>query len=242
MRDFLLETFPNPERKDCPDEKSIQAIAEGRLLLTEAVGLHIGSCSECYAEYRNFRQDLEEDRKDLPSSSRDVGASRIAASSPQPRPRLVALGIAATILLTCSGGYVLFKTSPHTELDAGTASSGKSLPVFARVDLFESGTLRGADNDALTPLNKVMLPATIVNLSVVLPRFSEGGTYKLDVSTDKQGRNVVASGAGKTDGGEFGKLTLSVKLDLRNAKAGSYFLATVRGVDNGTYYYPLQIK
>jgi len=30
-------------------------------------------------------------------------------------------------------------------------------------------------------------------------------------------------------------------LDLRAAKPGAYFLATVRGSDNGMYYYPVQI-
>ena len=38
------------------------------------------------------------------------------------------------------------------------------------------------------------------------------------------------------------KVKLSVNLDLRHAAPGTYFLATVRGSDNGTYYYPLKIK
>jgi len=33
-----------------------------------------------------------------------------------------------------------------------------------------------------------------------------------------------------------------VTLDLRAAKPGAYFLATVRGADNGMYYYPLKIN
>jgi hypothetical protein len=242
MKDFLLETFPNPERKGCPDEKSIQAIAEGRSRINEAVGLHIGSCSECYAEYRNFRQDWEEGLKDTTFSSRDIAGAQIAAFRPQPRARLFILSIAASILVACSGGYVFYRNSHHTESDAGSSFSSASVPVVARVDLFESGTFRGADDDALTSLNKVMLPAAIVNLFVTLPRFSDGGTYRLSISTDKQGKNVVASGAGNTDPADNGKVTLSVRLDLRNARAGSYFLATVRGTDNGTYYYPLQIK
>ncbi len=36
------------------------------------------------------------------------------------------------------------------------------------------------------------------------------------------------------------RVSVQVTLDLRSAKPGSYFLATVRGADNGTYYYPLQ--
>ncbi len=38
------------------------------------------------------------------------------------------------------------------------------------------------------------------------------------------------------------RLLLDVSLDLRGAEAGSYFLATVRESDNGTYYYPLNVQ
>ena len=38
------------------------------------------------------------------------------------------------------------------------------------------------------------------------------------------------------------RLFLDVPLDLRGAPAGSYFLATVRESDNGTYYYPLNVQ
>ena len=39
-----------------------------------------------------------------------------------------------------------------------------------------------------------------------------------------------------------GQEILDVTLDLRAARNGSYFLATVRGKDAGAYYYPLTIK
>ncbi|MEA2259714.1 MAG: hypothetical protein QOJ51_2539, partial [Acidobacteriaceae bacterium] len=39
-----------------------------------------------------------------------------------------------------------------------------------------------------------------------------------------------------------GRVGVNVILDLRAAKPGAYFLATVRGADNGMYYYPLKIK
>lgn len=242
MKEFLLETFPNPERKGCPDEKSVQAIAEERAPLTEEIGLHIGSCSECYAEYRNFRQDWDEGLKETPTSGRTVEMPSAAIAPARARPRLVALGIAASLLVICSSGYVFYKGHHQTESIARSNAARSSVPVSARVDLFESGTLRGADDDSLTPLNKVTLPAAIINLTVVLPRFSDEGTYRLNVSTDKQGKNVVASGTGNASQADAGKVNLPVTLDLRNAKAGSYFLATVRGSDNGTYYYPLQIK
>ena len=60
------------------------------------------------------------------------------------------------------------------------------------------------------------------------------------VSTDRAGSQVVATGLG-TARDNAGKVMVNVTLDLRSARPGSYFLATVRGSDNGTYYYPLQV-
>ena len=57
----------------------------------------------------------------------------------------------------------------------------------------------------------------------------------------KAGSQVVAKGSGNA-GENAGKVGVKVTLDLRSVQAGAYFLATVRGADNGMYYYPLRIK
>ena len=112
--------------------------------------------------------------------------------------------------------------------------------VDANVDLFTAGTVRG-EGDTTNALSEVSLPAAVVKLSVTLPRFSQSGRYEVLVSRDKSGSDVVAEGTG--DAIETaGKVTVAVILDLRAAKTGSYFLATVRGSDNGMYYYPVQIS
>ena len=80
-----------------------------------------------------------------------------------------------------------------------------------------------------------------MNLSVTLPRFSQSGQYEIRVSKDKAGTQLVARGTGETVD-VAGITEVKVVLDLRNAKPGMYFLATVRGVDNGVYYYPLKIN
>ena len=155
------------------------------------------------------------------------------------RFRVVPLAWAASLILMCGGGYLAFRHY-HSANAPGTQIAS-SQPVNAAVDLFNSGTLRGAGDDT-TPLQEVSLPAAIVHLSVVLPRFSEAGSYKVDVSTDKIGSQIVASGTGNAVEGDGDKVSLNVTLDLRGARPGAYFLATVRGTDNGTYYYPLKIK
>ncbi len=108
----------------------------------------------------------------------------------------------------------------------------------ATVDLFDAGTIRGEHPGAL---QSVLLPASVVKVAVILPRFSPAGQYALAVTQDQNGNGVVAQGsAAATSSGDH--VTVSVELDLRKANAGAYFLATIHEQDQAAYYYPLRIK
>ena len=63
MKDFLRESFPNPERTGCPDEDTLQALAEDRIAPNDPALLHVGSCSECYEEYLHLRREFEEEKQ-----------------------------------------------------------------------------------------------------------------------------------------------------------------------------------
>jgi hypothetical protein len=140
--------------------------------------------------------------------------------------------------LAAAGGgawlYQLQKAEHRTQ-----AQLASSIPVETRVNLFDEGTVRGIEGT--NTLQEVSLPARVVHLSIVLPRFSDPGRYLIRVSKDKAGNEVVAQAVGDAATSER-KTTAVVTLDLRTAQAGEYFLATVRGADNGTYYYPLKIN
>jgi hypothetical protein len=246
MKDFLLETFPNPERKGCPDDKTLEALAEDRLPAEHPARLHVGSCSECYAEFRHYRLDWEESKaaasprnSDAISAPVEITPSNSARFTKTLRLRAVPLAVAASLIVVCSGAIWEYKHLRAQQNEAAQYAAA-SIPVNAQVDLFDAGTLRGAD-DGTNQLQEVALPAAIVHLSITLPRFSEDGRYEIMVSKDKAGRQVVAesSGDAKSTGGKVG---VNVTLDLRAATPGAYFLATVRGADNGMYYYPLKIN
>lgn len=63
LKEFFLEAFPNPEREGCPDEETLVALAENRLPPAHPARFHIGSCSECYAEYRGYCFEVQEKRE-----------------------------------------------------------------------------------------------------------------------------------------------------------------------------------
>ena len=254
LNDFLLERFPNPERIGCPDDKTLRAFAEDRLPPGSSPLEHVSSCSECYAEYRHYRQDWKDSEsvaddkagQTAGAISIDSERSRLAALVPsdtaersKKRSSVLPWSVAASLLVILGGGIFLAKDHRTAVPAAEVASNAK--PVSADVDLFNAVTTRGSSNDEPMPLEEVALPSSMVNLAVTLPRFSQTGSYQVLVSKDRAAKDVVARGVGQATEVDK-KVTLSVSLDLRHAAPGMYFLATVRGSDNGTYYYPLKIN
>ena len=219
IKDYFLEANPNPERIGCPDESTIKALAEDRLPVSHPGRLHMAECSECFAEYRGYRREYMDAR--------------------QARRKVLAWAIAASLMLFAAGGGLWEYLHLRAENSSGIEMT-MSAPVDAQIDLFNAGTYRG-QSDGANELQAVTLPAAVVNLAVTLPRFSDPGPYEILVSKDKTANHVVAKAAGRAQEMNSREL-LNVTLDLRAARKGAYFLATVRGEDGGTYYYPLTVK
>jgi hypothetical protein len=59
LRQGLATEFPNPERIGCPGSALLKGIAQGRVSLTEAEPWldHLGSCSPCFQEFKEFRTE-----------------------------------------------------------------------------------------------------------------------------------------------------------------------------------------
>ena len=111
-------------------------------------------------------------------------------------------------------------------------------PVSKTVDLWNADTDRGEQPGQL---QSVELPASVVRLTVILPRFSPSGQYLIAVTRKEDGTGVIAEGLMPAVAtGQQEKV--SVVLDLRKVTAGAYFLSTTHEQDQAAYYYPLQIK
>jgi hypothetical protein len=121
----------------------------------------------------------------------------------------------------------------HRELPSANLAA-----VSETINLWDAGTIRGTQPGSL---QAVSLPAALVRLTIILPRFSPPGQYAVAVTQDQIGNGVVTQRSGlATINGD--QESVSVELDLRSAKAGAYFLATTHDEDQASYYYPLQIK
>ena len=222
IRQFFLEANANPERQGCPDERTLKDIAENKLPLRHPARLHLASCSPCFAEFRSFKEQYDAAR----SLKRRVLAWAIAACL------VVAAGV--------YGSRFLFeRKTPNAIGNRAQTGNAQAIANDMTIDLFDHGTVRGGSE--ASPLDAVSLPSSLVHLRLILPRFSDPGNYTVAVSKDKGGTDIVARGSGMTVG-DGQRLLLEVTLDLRRAEVGSYFLATVRESDNGTYYYPLKVQ
>ena len=246
LNDFFLEAFPNPERKGCPDEETLRAFAEDRLPPGDPTLRHVSSCSECYAEYKHYREDWKEAAAAKAAAS--VQSERLVPQVPEKpvatvklsRQGVIPWALVAIALLILGGGLFLTRTH-QSRAPEGPRLAANATPRTVNVDLFNAVTVRGGSGDDPTPLEEVSLPSSVVNLSVTLPRFSESGSYRIVVARDKAGAETVARGLGNAVDAN-GKVSVLVTLDLTKVAPGMYFLATVRGSDNGTYYYPLKVQ
>src|ERR1700676_1368708 len=84
LRQGLATEFPNPERIGCPGTPLLRGMAQGKVSLTEAEPWldHLGSCSPCFQEFKQFR----------------------AQSALQPRRMLAWVATAAVVLFGVGGG------------------------------------------------------------------------------------------------------------------------------------------
>lgn len=148
--------------------------------------------------------------------------------------RTLAFALAAvTCVVVAAGLFGWFHLRENRQQTMALAQ-----PVSKTVDLWNADTDRGEEPGQL---QSVELPAAVVGLSVILPRFSPSGQYLIAVTRKEDGTGVVAEGLAQTVAvGQQEKV--SVVLDLRKVTTGAYFLSTTHEQDQAAYYYPLQIK
>ena len=67
LRQGLATEFPNPERIGCPGNALLKGIAQGKVSLTEAEPWldHLGSCSPCSQEFKEFRRQSAIQRRQV---------------------------------------------------------------------------------------------------------------------------------------------------------------------------------
>ena len=206
---------------ECPDDSFLREYAArpGSFPLSDSRVQHVTSCGHCLPALTEFR-------------------SVVAVRRPAPARWPVIAGLCAACLIV---GFVVAKYWNRQSLLISNPPAGQqaSAAIDRTLDLTNYGTFRGAqEQPPKPPLN---LPAALLHVNLILPRFSEAGPYTVIVVAGREGTNRIAYATGNASiVGNQTKLT--VTLDLRHAKPGSYVLLTELNGQDDWYSYPLRIQ
>ncbi|HKR26585.1 MAG TPA: hypothetical protein VJT08_07525 [Terriglobales bacterium] len=220
LRSYTQRQPRGPRTDDCPDDAFLRAYAArpGSFSLSDPRLQHVTSCDHCLPALLDFRS---------------IAASR--------RPVAARAAIAVLCAACLIVGFLIAKYWTRQNSIASNPAFGQraSAAVDRTLDLTNYATLRGAEEQPpKPPLN---LPAALLHVNLILPRFSEAGPYTIIVVAGREGTNRIAYATGNASiVGNQTKLT--VTLDLRRARPGSYVLLTELSGQEDWYSYPLRIQ
>ena len=201
----------------CPDEAFLEGITKQskQIALSDPRVDHAANCPVCLKRLLELRSQHQSRRRRLVFTAA-VGCCLLI--------------VAAFAVVSWRGA-----NTPHP------ADNMAAIPET--IDLSNAGTLRGLPTNSAepSPLQSVSLPAALVKVRIILPRFSRPGQYTVAVTRDQSVNDPLAHGEAAANGGGDREV-VSVDLDLRKSKPGAYFLSTTHEQDQASYYYPLQIK
>ena len=206
---------------ECPDDSFLREYAAkpGSFSLSDSRVQHVTSCAHCLPALLEFR-------------------SAVAIRRPAPARLAAVAALCAACLLV---GFVVAKYWNRQGPVASNPPAGQeaSAAIDRTLDLTNYGTFRGAEEQPpKPPLN---LPAALLHVNLILPRFSEAGPYTIMVISDREGNGRVAYATGNAVMvGDETKLI--VTLDLRRVRPGNYVLLTELNGQNDWYSYPLKIQ
>src|SRR6202034_600718 len=199
--DIVRTEYLSERRRGCPTSEKLDLLARRRSPLADSKQIvdHVGTCSQCFIEYSEYRV----------AHKRRLGYA-ITAS-------LVAVG---ALLMT---GHFLLRPSPTSyPIRREVAPSPVPIKQSASLvlDLRQEGLTRGASpnrSQHVTP----RLPRLNLFLSIYLPVGSDDGVYDIALARDSAAPVLNKSG---TAGFANQIIILPVSIDLTNITPGLYHL------------------
>ena len=206
----LPSDFPNPERLNCPEASTLQAIAGRRLSLPEVDDVvdHIATCSPCFTAYSAYRKEH---------------------SSRSNRRRYTAVAIVLTVVI--ASWYLGRKALSPTQRSPQQIS--EVTPLTAVLDFHNSTAERSDQTPLPRPQEPPHVRRSLLNLQIQLPLGTEDGSYAVQFRDSAGGIAVQATGTAKWDGTTE---TLSARIDLRMIEPGQYTLAVRKGTASWRQY------
>jgi hypothetical protein len=152
--------------------------------------------------------------------------------------RVTALAVACLV-----GGFMAatywYRVHPFQSRDSEAVAVRSSVnPIKRTLDLTNYATTRGSGDEPAKPL---VLPAAMLDVSMILPPFSEAGHYRIMIAHDREGKTALVCSNGIATAKGY-TARLDVSLDLRGIKPGDYLLLTELDGQYDYYSYPLKVE
>jgi hypothetical protein len=228
-RSVIAESFPNPDRIDCPDQNLREAVALRKVKLKQHWDVleHVITCSPCFAEHMAIRRRLRRRSTYVKLAGIAVVATCAAFASWRLSDR-------ATERLTADEIRQAMKPLPGPpEFQPGTPV------VVARLDFSRWSVSRdpGAETTVLRP---PLLQRARLSLSVQLPVLSPPGTYRITLK-DPEGAVLVESAVRAIVEGSATMLE-PVYFDATTAAPGVYSLTVLREGTTVPRVFPIRVE
>ncbi len=195
----LASNFPNPERFSCPEVRTVEAVASGRLSVPDLDDVidHIATCAPCFEAYGAYRKAYRA-RRNRKRWATLVAVLAVAVAGWQfgrkalsPKPRVP---------------VQISQITPQTEiLDYRNVTSERSAQAPQSIAQ-QAPHVRRA----------------LLNLQIRLPLGAEDGPYSIQFRNSAGKVEAQTTGTATWNGTTE---TLAVRIDLRAIKPGRYTLA-----------------
>jgi hypothetical protein len=186
---------PNPARIGCPSPGVLAALARRERPMDDPAYAHLADCSPCYQAFRR----LQDEPVILSSPTRGVAP---------------VWWVAAAALALVVAGVWWWRGASSANVPSAQAPT---VAMRLTVDLRPYAVSRSTDTSATVP--PLMLPASRLDLTILLPTGAEPGSYDVRL-VDGSSRSVAAA-SGLAEIRDF-ITTLTATLDLRAAPPGAY--------------------
>lgn len=209
-REALPSDFPNPERINCPEASTLEAIAARRLSAPDIDDLidHIATCSPCFTAYSEYRNAYCSRRR-----KKRYGTVVVILVA-----MIAALYFAHPVLIT----------KPHQRVRIAEVA-----PQTAFLDLSNRTSERSVQAPSQRREDTPQLPRTLMNIQIRLPLGLEDGQYTIQFRDSAGGVRVQTTGTAQFDGTNE---MLAARIDLRKVELGRYTLAIRTGAASWRQY------
>jgi len=218
---YLSEAFPNPERKGCPPDHALKALANRPMGTDLSISDHLTSCSPCFDTYMAY---LAHARADAVRSRKNARAAWI-------RHPHFAIGMVIVLLVAIYGFLPkrhsepagarrtapIVKPTTHAQLPA----SATYIPIS--VDLSNASPARGVNENETRPSPQVIPSESLIDLRVLLPLGSADRRYLVELNSNQ---HVIWSGSPQAHL-EDGQTLLYMHADFTHVPPGHYDLVVV---------------